>query len=1016
MTSIIIGTDMKHIGGKRSKTDAPKKDPPKEDKSTGKIVSSDDINVLTTNDIFRLMDLHFYRQYYIFNHLYNSYNKFLDEDVKNFLEQNEHIFNEKITSNTVYKQKFVFENVMVVRPTLDNGVEPMFPSDARHRGLTYSIRLIADVTQVQEVIDIASDEIQVKQVGEKEERVPIAVIPLMLRSKYCSLTQYRGNDKNECEYDPGGYFIVNGSEKVIISQDRMVENKPLVFIKKDSGTVSHVVQVNSRSYKSNGMIQAISIKLKKDGMMTIRVPILNEVNVFAVFRALGIESDRDIIDYTVYDENDTDMIDVLMTSINACRNDKGEKIQTQDEAIDYLINKLRVIKKYTETDKNTKLVQKKKHLSSLLKSSLLPHVEGGHLEKAYYLGYMINKLLRVYLGRLPVDDRDSYINKRIDLPGDLLFELFKQQYKKMLSECNKFFTNRNDSDDKPINIINQIKPNTIEQGLKAALLTGSWIRRKGVAQMLQRLTYVQTLAFLRRVDAPSSDATSVKLTSPRHLHPSSVGFLCCVTGDSEVLMSDNTTVKRIKDIKDGDAVMTVNPDNLYEEPSRMKNWFTKMPEKLLKITTISGRELKCTPDHPILIRRDGKYEMIDAENLKQNDSVIIRPLNRDDQSGNVIEFNQYKEFNMNPILSLSDFNAKYNIDGVHLAIPLKTVEEIPPEPVYDFETCSDNHTFIVNGFVTHNCVQTPEHAKVGLTKHLSIIASISIMSEASYNALRDILLKRVMNIRDIPITKMRDMFKIFLNGEWLGMIYDPHNLEMELSQMKLSGALDQRNVSIVPDYHENEIRVYCDSGRMYRPVMRIEDNVILLKKKHIDKISLNKAEKMTKITDWDEFLMKHPGVIEYIDMELMSHLLIADKVKTVEEMRQIMIKSINKVKDIKDNNVTNRYDDMFFLKYTHCEFHPSLLVGEISTNIPFCDRNQGPRLIFNYAQSRQAMGIYATNYRDRLDISYILYHPQKPLVTTRTSKYIGTDILPAGENCTVAIASYTGLLISPCRS
>lgn len=1307
--------------------------PTKDMKSAGKTkkqknesiipTSSLNPNDLTTDDIFRLMDLHFYRQYYIFNHLYNSFNKFLDEDIKNFLEQNDHIFNEKITLATVYKQKFVFENVMVTRPTLDNGVEPMFPSDARHRGLTYSIKLVGDVTQKQEVIDIASGEMQLKQVGDKEERVPIAIIPLMLRSKYCSLTQYKGNDKNECEYDPGGYFIVNGSEKVIISQDRMVENKPLVFIKKDSGTISYVVQVNSRSYKSNGMIQAITIKLRKDGMMTIRVPILNEVNVFAVFRALGIESDRDIIDYTVYDENDNDMIDVLMTSISACKNDKGEKIQTQDQAIDYLINKLRVIKKYTETDKNTKLIQKKKHLMALLKSSLLPHIEGGLQEKAYYLGYMINKLLRVYLGRLPTDDRDSYINKRIDLPGDLLFELFKQQYKKMLSECNKFFTNRNDSDDKPINIINQIKPNTIEQGLKAALLTGSWIRRKGVAQMLQRLSYLQTLAFLRRVDAPSGDASSAKLMSPRHLHPSSVGLLCCVTGDTGIVQS-NGTIKKISQMKDGDTVMSVNKDTLQIAPTPIKNWFMREANDIIKITTISGREIKCTQDHPILVTRGNGNMMVNAGSLKVKDKIVCmnmpqyekietentevyltrddvknkmyepycdefermgfvgKPISNDkleilarltglytvsgrvekrsqsdkmdvhlyvweesdvfeliddiirlgfdvpnfrrirlnntmmqtnhvtwdvslnslasylfmllnvkffetglipdwimkgsrqtkreflsgmqgvstinmarDKLDYTIKFNivkdlvtseslqesmsvceqikkLYSEFNIqttlatskgeekgttvicldldtsydninkcidnvgfryynrkrksamtmefikyrakidkeidakcktisdmvnagknmpfiatkmnmdvsqvkklinrnngrsesivnDPYIGFMDYNKFYKtckIEGSEnmIGVPIKSIEPLPNELVYDFETTLPNHTFITdNGMVVSNCIQTPEHAKVGLTKHLAIIASITIMAEASFNMLRDMLIQRVINIRDIPVLKMREMFKVFLNGEWLGVTDKPTELEKELAVMKLQGGLDPRNVSIVSDYHESEVRIYCDSGRMYRPVMRVENNEVLLKKEQIENVSLNKINSGSKITDWDEFMMKHPYVIEYIDMEAQPYLMVSHKLQNVEEMRLRMKNSLQKVKDIKNNAVDNRYNDMFYLKYTHCEFHPSLLVGEISTNVPFCDRNQAPRNIFNYAQSRQAMGIYATNYRDRLDISYILYHPQKPLVTTRTSKYIGTDILPAGENAVVAIACYSGLMVSPCRS
>jgi DNA-directed RNA polymerase II subunit RPB2 len=85
-----------------------------------------------------------------------------------------------------------------------------------------------------------------------------------------------------------------------------------------------------------------------------------------------------------------------------------------------------------------------------------------------------------------------------------------------------------------------------------------------------------------------------------------------------------------------------------------------------------------------------------------------------------------------------------------------------------------------------------------------------------------------------------------------------------------------------------------------------------------------------------------------------------------------------------------------------------MMIGVVVANIPFCNHNQAPRNIFQYSQARQAMGIYTSNYRERLDISYILYHTQRPLVTTRLIKYISTDKLPAGENAVVAIACYTG--------
>ncbi len=167
------------------------------------------LNDLSTYDKFRLADLLFYRKNYIFRHLHDSYNKFLDEDVKNFLENDEHVFTENITFTTFFRYRFKFENIRIQEPMLDNGIEPLFPSAARHHNLTYSVKVFANVTQYQDVIDIASDEKKTCQNGTTEENVLVAIIPLMVRSKYCTLTSKKGIDKNECDYDPGGYFLMS---------------------------------------------------------------------------------------------------------------------------------------------------------------------------------------------------------------------------------------------------------------------------------------------------------------------------------------------------------------------------------------------------------------------------------------------------------------------------------------------------------------------------------------------------------------------------------------------------------------------------------------------------------------------------------------------------------------------------------------------------------------------------------------------------------------------------------------
>jgi DNA-directed RNA polymerase II subunit RPB2 len=796
-----------------------------------KKAEKDDFNNISLDEMFRLMDLHFNRKNVMFRHLYDSYDKFLDEDVKNFLENCEHIITEEVTAKTYYKYRFEYINVCIESPMMNNGVEQLFPSDARENNYTYSVKLFADVSQWQDTIDIMTDIKIVKQIGKTEVHKHIGTIPLMLRSKYCNLTIYKGLNDKECDYDPGGYFIVKGNEKVIIPQDKMVFNKPVVVIKKDSGVPSFNVQVNSKSNKPLTNVQTSSVKIKKDGIMIMRIQFINEVNICVIFRALGLISDRQIVNTICYDENDTEMIELIRKSINSCKNDKDMYINTQADAIDYLLPKMRTVKKYTETDAIVKLKQKKMHLLELLKHTFLPHIEGSQLliRKAKYLGYMVNRLLQVFLGRVYIDDRDSYVNKRIDLVGDLCFELYKAQDKKVMTDCKKQFNLRNESHENPLSVISHIKANIIEQGFKASLSTGKFMDKAGVAQMVQVLSYLQKLLFLRRVDTPDVASTG-KLTSPRYVNPSSVPFL--------------------------------------------------------------------------------------------------------------------------------------------------------------------------------DCSETPEHVKVGLTKHLSIISSITVMTRDQYNILKEFLEARIIDLVDIDKIYGENSYKVFLNGEWLGNSIDFIKLGKELLHNKLNGLFDQKNVSIVEDHDNGEIRVYCDSGRLVRPTLLVENNCINLKKSHIDSISLNKMDKMTHITDWDEFLMKYPGIIEYIDMEAQPYLLVCEKTNILELARKKMVDSIKYVG--KKQKTENRYGELHFVKYSNCEFHPSLLSGVIIANSPFIDRNQGPRNLFIYNQGKQAMGMYATNYRDRLDISYILYHIQRPLINTRASKYINTEILPAGENCMVAIACYTG--------
>jgi DNA-directed RNA polymerase beta subunit len=1087
-----------HRGGKRNEESISNED----EEASGNVKS---------DDIFKLIDLYFSQPNILYSHQIASFDKFLDEDVHNILTKSENIFFEKITKDKKYKHRFVFDNIAIRQPIIENEDEYMFPIDARLNDMTYAVKLLADVVQVVDITDIATGETTTKTVGEKEKNVQVANIPIMVRSKYCNLNQRKDSEKakKESEFDPGGYFIVNGNEKVVISLEKMGENKMLAFIKRDPTGKIYTVQVNSKNHNTNDPMQTVSFRMKKDYKLMVRIPLFNEFPAYILFRALGIESDRDIINYIVFDETDTEMINLVRISLEKSRDEsKGGRyanISTQEEAYEYLMTKMRVAKRYSETDATLRDEERKMHLRSILENIFLPHVTGKPIYKGYYSCLMVNKLFKCFLGRIEPDDRDSFVNKRVETPGVLIGSLFKQDFKKLLNECNKHFRQKLTNDEDPANIINHIKPTTIEQGIKKALSTGSWGARnkKGVAQVLQRLSFLQTVSYLRRINSPTADASTNKLTGPRHLHNTQWFYACCLTGDTEILMGGGVMTKPIKDIKETDTVTTVNPETLKEEITKIKNYFKVMPEKLLEIETLSGRKIKCTPDHPILTIKNNKYVWKNSEELNEGDAILIRHTQkyikdeqlqekrklletfqnkygadlevngtkislkpssiknksnetlqfmknisnmfselkiktfveeqndkinlRFDQSiknleryvtymdcttqqKSVIEYIKYCNKTKNKRISFQEFEDLCLQKSDKIAIPILSIKEIKPELVYDFETISSNHSLISDSVITHNCVESPEGHNVGLVKNMALSANITHLLLSHVYIIKEMLQPRLKDLRDLHPSEFKRLTKVFLNGEPLGMEDNPVELTKLLQSKKTSGELD-KSISITYDPKQREIRIWCDGGRLYRPVLKTDgENNLNIKPEHLEAISLNRIPEKGKINKWADYLAQYPEDVTYLDTEETEFSLIAMYPEVVAREKKKMDYVPND-EDI-ENSKINRYGSLVFRKYTHCELHPSLMIGVVASNIPLCNHNQAPRNVFQYSQARQTMGIYISNYLDRLDISYVLYYPQRPVIVTRAMQWIKTMQQPAGENSVVAIATYSGL--SPC--
>jgi DNA-directed RNA polymerase II subunit RPB2 len=368
----------------------------------------------------------------------------------------------------------------------------------------------------------------------------------MLKSDLCVLNQYKHlnhNETGECYMDPGGYFIINGSEKTCISQERAAENQIYCYnIEKNNNKWCWKAemkcipdwkcispkQINILiASRNNGYGNALYLQIPR-----VKIPI----PLFIIFRAFNIISDKEICELIMLDitkENMKKMLISLKASII-----EANKVVSQEAAIKYIV--ANVIYTPMNMDKETGSKKKYEFAIEVLNNDIFPHCKT-EKQKIYMLGYMTNILLQTSFGWLLESDRDSYVNKRVDLTGPLLNNLLRNYFNKLVKDMKKQIireinTGSWKSNDDYENIITKtniykiIKSTTIEQGIKRALATGDFgikqinSNKVGVAQVLNRLTYLSSLSHLRRVNTPIDK--SGKLVPPRRLHNSTWGFLC----------------------------------------------------------------------------------------------------------------------------------------------------------------------------------------------------------------------------------------------------------------------------------------------------------------------------------------------------------------------------------------------------------------------------------------------------------------------------------------------------------
>jgi DNA-directed RNA polymerase II subunit RPB2 len=472
-------------------------------------------------------------------------------EIQHMVGYDDEAYDEDQATDTKLVFEIHFGQVYLSKPTTvekDGTVTNMFPHEARLRNLTYSAPLYVDVdlSQYQVPRDVnvydPSEDLGEPVATEHAKKEFLGYVPIMLRSLFCVLSDKDDadlSDLGECIYDQGGYFVINGSEKVIIAQERLSNNHVYAFKKKQPSKFSWVIETRSQVENSTRPVSTLYIQMyHKGGRGTIEgnqirstLPyIRTDIPVVIIFRALGYVADRDIIEHVVYDLTDGEMMDLFRPSL-----EEAFVIQRQDVALDF-IGRRGSARDVTKEDRM-------RYAQSILQKEVLPHVgteENCETKKGFFVGYAVHKLLSCRLGRADEDDRDHFGKKRLDLAGPLLGGLFRILFRKLTKDVRKHLQHCLD-EGKHFNIGAAIKSNHITDGLKYSLATGNWGDKgmaggkAGVSQVLNRLTYASSLSHLRRSNTPL--ARTGKQAKPRQLHNTHWGMVRLVTPCSIQLIS-----------------------------------------------------------------------------------------------------------------------------------------------------------------------------------------------------------------------------------------------------------------------------------------------------------------------------------------------------------------------------------------------------------------------------------------------------------------------------------------------
>jgi len=509
---------------------------------------------------------------YLVKHHLDSYNDFIINKIPNIFKaaREKTCFRTDITDTFIYETHITIRNFYISKPViydhLTAKMKQLYPNEARLKNLTYGADVFYDIDISFSMREIKTDKYVYRNVPIPNsnflKRHYLGKIPIMLRSCLCVL-QGMSNEityqMGEGGYDVGGYFIIDGREKVIMSQERKAENRVFLNYMDSNNKFSHIAEVKSVSNEEFQPARTTRIQFERSGgTITVRLgqdkPFLTQregrdVPLFIMFRLLGIESDKKILEYICHDLTN-DLSQKMMTLLLPSINDPfiiTEQIYDQTSAINYLENLPRNMDAdaagsgaFSDILKNKE--RRISYLFNAINENFIPHMGSNYNMKAHYLAYMVKRLLNFYIGIEGETDRDNFINKRIDLSGFLLAGSFRNALREMMRLVNINISGEYEKSHTEytgeafINIINERNYAQIFDAqrfqrhfidsMKRGNITISTIEvKKGVVQSLERLNYYKDLSQLRGIVDPVPEGSVVSIDR-RRLHQTQYGCVC----------------------------------------------------------------------------------------------------------------------------------------------------------------------------------------------------------------------------------------------------------------------------------------------------------------------------------------------------------------------------------------------------------------------------------------------------------------------------------------------------------